>query len=49
MEILSLIKTGFHSSCDCVNITVWMHQLDTNEVHGEEAKWRLCKNVTCSC
>ena len=30
---------------DFFHITVWMHHIDTNKMHGEKARWKLCKNA----
>ena len=38
----------FFLSCGCVNATVWMHQMDTDKMHGGKAKGKPCKNTSCS-
>ena len=35
----------FLSSCGCVNVTLWIHHMDTNKTSGEKARWELCKNT----
>ena len=37
---------GFLPSCGYVSTSIWMHHLDTNEIH-EKARWELHKNATC--
>ena len=37
---------GFLPNCDYVGTIVWMHHLDTDETHGEKARWKLHKNAT---
>ena len=39
---------GILPNCVCVNIIVWMHQMDANETHGEKARWEPYKNAKCS-
>ena len=36
-------NTGFLPSCICVGTTVWMYHLDSNEIHGEKAKWNFTR------
>ena len=43
-----LNKTGFLLSYGCVNTTVWMHHVDTNQKHREKARWEIYKNAVCS-
>ena len=33
------------SSCDSVNIIVWMHHSGTKNTPGEKARWELHKNA----
>ena len=41
----SIKKKWFLSSSSCVNSTVWMHQMDTDEMYQEKARQKLFKNA----
>ena len=41
------IRTGIIPSCGCINTTVWMHQLESNEKNGEKASQELHRMATC--
>ena len=32
-------KKGFLPACGYVSTIVWMYHIETNEMHGEKAKW----------
>ena len=50
MEVLFIRKnkTDFLSSCNSVDITVWIHHTDTNKTRREKKRVALQKNVTYS-
>ena len=37
-DLSNEIKWDFFQSCSCVNTTVWMHYMATNEMHEEKAR-----------
>ena len=45
--IYPMNKTGFLPSCGCVNTTVRIHRVDTNETHEENVLWERHKNAAC--
>ena len=44
-DLTDKMKRSFFPSSGRVDTAVWMHDMDTNEADGEEARWQLHKNV----
>ena len=41
-----IYKTGFLTSCGCVNTSVRVQPMDPNKMHREKARWEQQKNAT---
>ena len=44
---LKLNKIGILLSYNCVSTIVWLHHLDSNEIHGEKTNSKLHKDTSC--
>ena len=42
-----LHKTGLLPSFDCLQITPWIHYMDSNRIYGEKARLELHNNAKC--
>ena len=38
---------GFLPNCSHIRTTVWLLYWNSNETHGDKARWELCKNAAC--